>query len=149
MRAVVQRVSAARVDVREVTVGQILDGVLVLLGAEKGDTESDVDYVARKVAHMRIFEDDDGLMNRSLLDIGGAALVVSQFTLLGDCRRGRRPSFVDAMGPEDASRMVDAMVAALGSLGVHVETGQFRATMSVTLTNEGPVTILVDSRKSF
>lgn len=146
MRAVVQRVRSSEVCIDGETVGKIGKGSLVLLGVEQGDTERDLRYLYEKVVHLRIFEDEQGKMNLSLLDIGGAMLVVSQFTLLGDCRKGRRPSFVNAEAPELASRWCDRFVEAVAGQGVHVETGRFGADMQVSLVNDGPVTILLDSR---
>lgn len=147
MRAVVQRVSRARVDIGGETVGAIEEGLLVLIAAGQRDGEKDLEYVTRKIAELRIFEDDEGRMNRSVEDVGGAILAVSQFTLYGDTRKGRRPSFVDAMAPEPAAAMVERFVGALRSRGLRVETGRFGADMDVTLTNKGPVTILIDSER--
>lgn len=149
MRAVVQRVSWARVKVDGATVGEIGPGLLVLLGAGTGDREEDVAYLANKVVHLRIFEDDAQNMNRSVLEAGGGLLVVSQFTLYGDCRKGRRPSFIAAMEPAEAERLCERFVALCGEHGVPVETGRFRAMMDVELCNSGPVTVLLDSRKQF
>jgi D-tyrosyl-tRNA(Tyr) deacylase len=149
MRAVVQRVSFARVRVGQECVGEIAAGLLVLLGAATGDGDSDVDYLATKVVHLRIFEDDEQNMNRSLLEARGALLVVSQFTLLGDCRRGRRPSFIGALEPLEAERLCDLFVGRCRALGAPVQTGRFRAMMEVELCNSGPVTVLLDSRKQF
>lgn len=149
MRACVQRVSHAQVVVAGETVGQIDRGLLVLLGVASGDTDEDAAQLSQKIAELRIFEDDAGKMNRSLLDIGGAMLVVSQFTLLGDCRKGRRPSFIEAAAPELAERLYQVFVEAVGERGIRVETGRFRQHMEVSLTNDGPVTLLLDSRKMF
>lgn len=149
MRAVIQRVSSASVRVGDEVTGAIEAGLLVLLGAEEGDEEKDLAYLLDKVVNLRVFEDDEGRMNRSLEDVGGAMLVVSQFTLLGDCRKGRRPSFVKAMAPEPAEAMIDELVRRARERGVRVETGRFRADMKVSLVNDGPVTVLVDSRKLF
>jgi len=149
VRACVQRVSQCSVTVDGQVVGQIGRGLLVLLGVTHDDTQADVDYLAEKTTGLRIFEDDAGKMNRSVLDIGGQVLVVSQFTLWGDCRRGKRPSFTDAAPPELAERLYDQFVAAVGRLGVPAATGQFRAHMDVALVNDGPVTLLLDSRKGF
>jgi D-tyrosyl-tRNA(Tyr) deacylase len=149
MRAVVQRVRWARVKVNENTVGEIGRGVLVLLGAGQGDGEQDVDYVAGKVVNLRIFEDEQHSMNRSLLDVGGAVLVVSQFTLYGDCRKGRRPSFIHALAPEEAERLCDLFARRCEAHGLEVRTGRFGAMMDVELSNSGPVTMLLDSRKQF
>jgi D-aminoacyl-tRNA deacylase len=149
MRAVLQRVSRARVTVDGHTVGSIDDGLLVLVAARAGDTEADADHVARKVAELRIFDDAAGKMNRSVEEAGGAVLVVSQFTLYGDCRKGRRPSFSDAMAPEAAEPLIDHVCNRLRARGLRVETGVFRAAMEVSLVNRGPVTILIDSAREF
>ncbi len=149
MRAVVQRVGRARVLVDGRVAGEIAAGVVVLLGVGRGDTPESAAYLAEKTAHLRIFDDDQGKMNRSLLETGGAALVVSQFTLYGDARGQRRPSFVQAAPPEDANRLYEEFVRVLRALGVRVETGVFQARMAVELTNDGPVTILLDSEKLF
>ncbi|PHR97941.1 MAG: D-tyrosyl-tRNA(Tyr) deacylase [Blastopirellula sp.] len=149
MRAVVQRVSSASVTVNEEIVGQIQTGLLVLLGVSPDDDQTDVNYLAEKTAHLRIFEDEDGKMNRSVLDIGGSILAVSQFTLYGDCRKGRRPSFTSAAGPEPANELYEAYVAALKELNLPVQTGIFRANMDVASVNDGPVTLLLDSKKEF
>jgi len=145
MRAVVQRVSQCAVDVDGEKVGSIGPGLLVLLGVAKGDEPSAADYLAEKIANLRIFEDDHGKMNRSLMDIQGDMLVVSQFTLLGDCRKGRRPSFIQAAPPEIAERLYQQFVEAVRSKGLHVETGQFQAMMAVSLINDGPVTLVLES----
>ncbi len=149
MRAVVQRVSKASVEVNGLTVGSIGPGLLVLVGVGQGDTEEDARYLAEKIVHLRIFPDADDKLNRSVLDIGGSVLAVSQFTLWGDCRKGRRPSFVDAAPPDRARVLYEAFLHALRDRGVPVATGLFQETMAVHLTNDGPVTILLDSRKSF
>jgi D-aminoacyl-tRNA deacylase len=150
LRAVVQRVARAEVRVDGEVVGRIGAGLCVLVGAAVGDGRLDVEYLADKVVNLRIFEDDDGKMNRSLLEAGGGVLAVSQFTLLGDARRGRRPSFIGALEPGAAERLYDSFVAALRSAGVaEVATGRFRAMMEVELVNSGPTTILLDSRKEF
>lgn len=149
MRAVVQRVSQARVLVDGQVVGQIGEGLLVLLGVGQDDTSVDLTYTVNKVAALRIFEDEDGRMNRSVSDIDGAILAVSQFTLYGDVRKGRRPSFVSAMEPSKARTMFEQYVEQTRALGLCVETGTFQAMMAVELTNDGPVTILVDSKKDF
>lgn len=149
MRAVVQRVSEAKVTVGDRAVGAIGPGLVALVGAGEGDTEADAAYVAGKVAELRIFEDDEGKMNRSVEEVGGSVLVVSQFTLFGDCRKGRRPSFVRAMQPEVAGRLVERVGELLQDRGLRVETGEFGAMMDVLLTNHGPVTLLLDSRKEF
>ena len=147
MRAVVQRVTSARVRVDERTTGEIGRGLLVFAGVEKGDGPDDIAYIAGKVNDLRIFEDPAGKMNLSIGEVGGAALVVSQFTLCGDCRRGRRPSFDEAESPAVAKPMYEGLVSALRKLNVKVETGEFQAHMEVELTNDGPVTILLDSRR--
>lgn len=149
MRAVVQRVSQANVVVESEVVGEIQRGFLVLLGVAEGDTQADVVYLAQKIAGLRVFEDDAGRMNLSLQDVGGAMLVVSQFTLLGDCRKGRRPSFVAAAKPDKADELYCSFVAEVRGQGISVETGQFQTHMDVQLVNDGPVTLLVDSRKEF
>lgn len=149
MRAVVQRVSRARVAVGAQVGGEIGPGLVVLLGVGRGDTPEAAAYLAEKTAHLRIFDDEQGKMNRSLLDVQGAALVVSQFTLYGDARGQRRPSFIQAAAPEEANRLYEEFVRALRGLGVRVETGFFQARMAVELTNDGPVTILLDSEKLF
>jgi D-tyrosyl-tRNA(Tyr) deacylase len=149
MRAVLQRVSEAAVVVDERTVGAIGRGLLVLLGVGREDDESDVRYLAQKTAGLRIFEDEQGRMNRSVSDIGGAVLVVSQFTLYGDCRKGRRPGFSDAAPPQRADSLYRDYVAQLQALGLTVATGIFQADMKVSLVNDGPVTFLLDSKREF
>jgi D-aminoacyl-tRNA deacylase len=149
MRAVVQRVSRAKVSVGECTSGEIGLGLLVLLGVAHEDTEADANYLADKVGGLRIFEDDDGKMNRSVLEAGGSVLAVSQFTLYGDVRRGKRPSFDAAAPPEAARRLYDLFVTRIQALGLRCETGRFQEMMRVELVNEGPVTILLDSKKEF
>lgn len=149
MRAVVQRVSRANVTVAGEKVGSIDRGLLVLLGVGHDDQNDDICYLADKIVHLRIFEDDQGKMNRSVLDMGGSVLVVSQFTLWGDCRKGRRPSFVAAAPPERAEAAYQAFVEALRRHSVPVATGMFQKTMAVELVNDGPVTLLLDSKKSF
>ena len=145
MRALVQRVSDARVEVDGGVVGKIESGLVVLLAVAADDSVSDADYLADKIINLRIFSDADGKMNLSLLDSGGAMLVVSQFTLYGDVRRGRRPSYTEAAEPEKANLLYSYFVDRLRSAGVRVETGVFQAHMQVNLTNDGPVTIIVDS----
>lgn len=145
MRIVLQRVSRASVSVEGERVGSIGRGLLILVGVADGDTEAEVRRMGQKCAEMRIFADDEGRFNRSLLDIGGEALVVSQFTLLADVRRGRRPSFAGAAGPELAEPLVEAFAAALREAGVRVATGRFGAKMAVELVNDGPVAIVIDS----
>jgi D-aminoacyl-tRNA deacylase len=149
MRAVVQRVSRARVTVEERVTGEIGAGLMVLLGVGREDSPAVAASLADKVANLRIFEDDQGKMNRSLLDVKGAALVVSQFTLYGDARGQRRPSFISAAPPERAAALYEEFNKALRGLGITVATGIFQAMMSVELVNEGPVTILLDSDKTF
>ena len=149
MRAVVQRVSRCRVSVEDKGVSEIGPGLLVLLGVGKADTEAAADYLADKVLGLRIFEDDQYKMNVSVQDTGGAVLVVSQFTLFGDVRRGKRPSFDAAARPEEAIRLYEHFVGRIRAAGVRCETGKFQAMMEVELVNQGPVTILLDSEKSF
>jgi len=149
MRAVVQRVSHARVIVDGNVTGEIADGMVVLLGVGHGDTSAVATGMAEKISNLRIFEDDQRKMNRSLLDVKGNALVVSQFTLYGDVRGQRRPSFVAAAQPEQAKNLYEEFSEALRTLGIEVATGIFGAMMSVELVNEGPVTILLDSDKTF
>lgn len=149
MRAVVQRVSSSKVTVDEEVVGNINNGLLVLLGVTHDDTSKDVDYMVDKVTNLRIFEDENDKMNLSLKDINGEVLAVSQFTLYGDCRRGRRPSFSDAARPEVANPLYEEFVKKIRDLGINVSTGKFGAHMMVDLTNDGPVTILLESRKEF
>jgi D-aminoacyl-tRNA deacylase len=149
MRAVVQRVSEASVIIDGQTVGEIRQGLLVLLGVAKGDTSGDAVYLAEKTFGLRIFEDDHGRMNLSVEDVSGSVLVVSQFTLLGDCRKGRRPGFTDAAEPELADMLYEDYVGIMQQRGINVATGIFRAEMKVGLINDGPVTILLDSRKQF
>ncbi len=149
MRAVVQRVSSSHVEVNQKTVGRIEHGLMVLIGVEQGDSENDAAYLAEKTIGLRIFEDDDGKMNRSLIDTGGAMLVVSQFTLLGDVRKGKRPGFSRAASPDVGNELYLHFVELARSKGIHVETGIFRADMQVHLVNDGPVTILIDSNKTY
>lgn len=149
MRAVVQRVSGACVRVNGEIAGQVSHGLLVLLGVAREDTEADADYLAQKIAGLRIFEDDDGKMNRSVNDTRGAVLAVSQFTLYGDVRKGKRPSFDVAARPELARQLYEQFVECIRSLGVRCETGAFQQMMDVELVNQGPVTILIDSKKLF
>jgi D-tyrosyl-tRNA(Tyr) deacylase len=149
MRAVVQRVKQASVTVDSEIIGNIEAGVLVLLGVASGDTAADAKTMADKVVDLRIFEDDDEKMNLSLEQTGGELLAVSQFTLLGDCRKGRRPSFASAAPPEEAERLYEAFVSAVELRGIKVATGKFRAMMDVSLVNWGPVTLMLDSRKQF
>ena len=149
MRAVVQRVSRAKVTVNDWTSGEIGLGLLVLLGVGHEDTESDVNYLVAKIAGLRVFEDKDGKMNRSVQDAGGSILAVSQFTLYGDVRRGKRPSFDEAAPPEQARRLYELFVQKIQAAGLRCETGRFQEMMQVELANEGPVTILLDSKKEF
>ena len=149
MRAVVQRVDSASVRVKDEIVGQIDRGFLVLLGVGTDDTDADAVALAEKIAGLRVFEDDDGKMNLALNDVDGRMLVVSQFTLFGDCRKGRRPSFVEAARPDQAERLYESFVAEVRGQGLQVETGRFQAHMDVSLVNYGPVTLLLDSRKAF
>jgi len=147
MRAVVQRVASASVRVDGEEVGSIGEGGLVLLGVGRHDTRNDAVFLAEKIANLRIFPDDAGLMNRSLLDVGGAMLIVSQFTLYGDCRKGRRPGYSDAAPPAQAEALYLEFVAAVRAIGIQVATGTFQAMMDVSLVNRGPVTLLLDSAK--
>jgi D-tyrosyl-tRNA(Tyr) deacylase len=149
VRAVVQRVSEASVRVDGEVRARIGPGRAVLLGVGVGDAERDADYLAEKVLNLRVFPDEAGQMNRSVLDGGGGVLVVSQFTLYGDARKGRRPSYVDAAAPDEANRLYERFVERLRTSGLDVATGVFRATMDVALVNRGPVTILLDSRRQF
>src|SRR5438552_4217788 len=149
MRAAVQRVSRCRVTVDENTIGEIGAGLLVLLGVSKSDTEAAADYLAEKIIGLRIFEDAEGKMNLSVHESGGAVLVVSQFTLYGDVRRGKRPSFDAAARPEEAKRLYEYFVDKIRAAGLRCETGQFQAMMEVELVNSGPVTIILDSERTF
>ena len=146
MRAVIQRVERSSVNADGRHVAGIGVGLLVLLGVNRTDTEADAEYLARKTSRLRIFEDADGKMNRSLIDIGGEMLVVSQFTLYGDCRKGMRPSFTHAAPPEMAEPLYEWFVSKLRAEGVHVQTGRFGAAMAVNLVNDGPVTLIIDSK---
>lgn len=149
MRACVQRVSRARVTVEDREVSQIGKGLVVLLGVGPQDDQASAQLLADKIVGLRIFEDDDGKMNRSLQEVGGEMLVVSQFTLWGDCRKGRRPSFVGAAPPDQAERLYEAFIASAGAQGVRIATGVFRAHMQVELVNDGPVTLLLDTDRTF
>jgi D-tyrosyl-tRNA(Tyr) deacylase len=149
MRAVVQRVLEASVKVDGEIVGQIEQGLLVFLGVATDDTQTDVVTLSEKIAGLRIFEDDDSKMNRSVVEVSGSMLVVSQFTLLGDCRKGKRPSFIAAAPPEMADALYQSFVAEIKGYQIPVQTGRFRADMKVSLINDGPVTMLLDSRKLF
>lgn len=149
MRAVVQRVTRAEVRAGAEVVGVVGRGYLALVGVESGDGEPDAEYIADKIAGMRIFEDDQGKMNRSLTDVGGGVLVVSQLTLLGDCRKGRRPSFTASAPPQTAERLYLSVARRIADRGIPVATGRFRAEMEIELVNQGPVTLLLDSKKAF
>lgn len=149
MRAVVQRVKKASVTVDNKVVGEILNGFVVLLGVEKEDEQKDLDYISEKVLNLRVFEDEAGKMNRSLVDVGASILAVSQFTLYGDCRKGRRPGFDRAAPPEMAEKFYKEFILKCRNGGIQVETGIFRADMLVEIHNDGPVTILLDSKKDF
>ena len=149
MRCVVQRVSEASVAMNGETVGAVGPGLMVLIGVSAEDTDADLKYMTEKVPNLRIFDDDNGVMNRSVLDAGGGILAVSQFTLYGDARGGRRPSYIRAAKPEEANAMYERLVEAWRAKGIHVETGIFRTDMKVSLVNDGPVTILLDSEKVF
>lgn len=149
MRAVVQRVTHGTVTVESEKVGKIGAGLVVLLGVGKDDIKQDAAYIAEKIAHLRIFEDEAGKMNLSAMDIGAGVLAVSQFTLYGDCRKGRRPAFTEAAGPETAEELYKDFVKQLRQLGIQVETGRFQTMMMVEIHNYGPVTILLDSKKNF
>ena len=149
MRAVVQRVTGASVTVEGETVGAVGPGLMVLIGVSKEDTDKDLKYIVEKVQNLRVFDDENGVMNRSILDAGGSILAVSQFTLYGDARGGRRPSYFRAAGPEMANELYERAVAAWRDQGIHVETGRFRTEMKVSLVNDGPGTILLDSEKAF
>ncbi|MFZ5943328.1 MAG: D-aminoacyl-tRNA deacylase [Bacillota bacterium] len=149
MRAVVQRVTTGRVKVGEETTGEIEKGLVVFLGVTHNDSPADAQYLAEKIGNLRIFEDGDGKLNLSVLDVKGKILSVSQFTLFGDCRKGRRPSFTEAASPDTAQQLYEIFNNLLRNMGLKVETGIFQAHMQVELINDGPVTILLDSRKIF
>ena len=149
MRCVVQRVTEASVTVNGETVGAVGPGLMVLIGVSTEDTDADLKYMAEKVPNLRIFDDENGVMNRSVIDVGGSILAVSQFTLYGDARGGRRPSYIRAAKPDEANALYERLVAAWRAKGIHVETGRFRTEMKVSLVNDGPVTILIDSEKAF
>ena len=149
MRCVVQRVTESSVTVENEITGRIGPGLLVLIGVSSDDTDTDLKYMIDKVPNLRIFDDENGVMNRSILEVGGEILAVSQFTLYGDARGGRRPSYFRAAKPEAANAMYERLIAAWREKGIHVETGRFRTEMKVSLVNDGPVTILLDSEKAF
>lgn len=149
MRCVVQRVTSSSVTVNGVVSGQIGPGLMVLIGISAEDTDADLKYMAEKVPNLRIFDDENGVMNRSVLDVGGSILAVSQFTLYGDARGGRRPSYIRAAKPDKADELYERLIACWREKGIHVETGIFRTEMRVALVNDGPVTILLDSEKTF
>ncbi|WP_019228149.1 D-aminoacyl-tRNA deacylase [Sedimentibacter sp. B4] len=149
MRGVVQRVKRAKVSVDDKAIGQIDHGIMLLLGVEEDDEEKDLEYMCDKVVNLRIFEDEEGKMNKSVLDVCGSLLVVSQFTLLGDARKGRRPSFIQAARPEKAVPMYEKFIENMIKSGLKTQTGEFGADMQVELVNDGPVTILLDSKKTF
>jgi D-tyrosyl-tRNA(Tyr) deacylase len=149
MKAVVQRVKNANVKVDDKVIGSIGNGILLLLGIEETDEDKDLEYMCDKVPNLRIFEDENGKMNKSLLDVGGSILVISQFTLLGDARKGRRPSFIAAARPDKAIPMYEKYIAEMKEKNIFTQTGEFGADMKVELTNDGPVTILLDSKKVF
>ncbi len=149
MRAVIQRVKSASVKVEGELVSEIEAGLLIFLGVAHNDTETELEYIANKIANLRIFEDADGKMNLSLLDTGGSALVVSQFTLYGDCRKGRRPSFINAARPEAANTIYEKFISCMKNMNIPTQGGTFQAMMDVQLINDGPVTILLDSDKQF
>lgn len=149
MRAVIQRVSSAKVEVESKITGSINKGLLILLGVHTNDTEKDVTWLAEKIINLRIFDDEKGFMNLSLKDVNGELLVVSQFTLYGDCRKGRRPSWSTAAPPQTAELLYEEFNKKCSMLGIKPETGIFQAMMNVTLTNDGPVTLLLDSHKTF
>lgn len=149
MRAVVQRVKFSKVEVDGNMIGSINKGLNVLLGISKEDTIEDVKYLKDKILNLRIFEDEEGKMNKSLIDVGGELLVISQFTLYGDCRKGKRPSFIEALGGEEAQKFYNEFVKECKEVLGNVETGEFGADMKVTIENDGPVTIILDSKKTF
>lgn len=149
MRAVVQRVKSSKVEVRGKVIGSIKVGLNVLLGVCKGDTQKDVEYLVDKILGLRIFEDEFEKMNKSLLDVGGELLVISQFTLYGDCRKGKRPSFIEALGGENAEKLYEDFVKKCKNTLKDVQTGEFGADMLVSIENDGPVTLMIDSKKVF
>ncbi|WPC41279.1 D-aminoacyl-tRNA deacylase [Clostridium sp. JS66] len=149
MRAVVQRVKYSRVEINGEVVGEINKGLNVLLGISREDTEEHITYLKDKILNLRIFEDENGKLNKSLIDVGGELLIVSQFTLYGDCRKGRRPSFIEALGGDEAEKMYEEFVRQCRETIPKVETGRFGADMLVTIENDGPVTLMIDSNKTF
>ena len=149
MRGVVQRVKRAKVSVDNNVIGQIDHGIMLLLGVDESDEEKDLEYMCDKVVNLRIFEDENGKMNKSLMDVNGSLLVVSQFTLLGDARKGRRPSFIQAAVPDKAIPMYEKFISNMKNLNIVTQSGEFGANMQVELVNDGPVTILLDSKKTF
>jgi D-tyrosyl-tRNA(Tyr) deacylase len=149
MRAVIQRVTSAKVTVDDRQTGAIGEGLLVLLGVHKDDEQGDITWLADKIINLRIFDDEDGKMNHSLVDTGGSMLIVSQFTLLADCRKGRRPSWSEAAPPDKARQLYEEFIQAVADSGITTATGEFQAMMEVSLVNSGPVTILLDSHKKF
>jgi D-tyrosyl-tRNA(Tyr) deacylase len=149
MRAVVQRVNSSKVEVEGKAIGQIQKGLNVLLGISKDDTDEDIIYMRDKILNLRIFEDENGKLNKSLLDVKGEIIIISQFTLYGDCRRGRRPSFIEALGGDEAEKIYEKFVGQCRDLVGKVETGEFGADMLVSIENDGPVTIMIDSKKKF
>ena len=149
MRAVVQRVKQSSVTVEERVTGQIGQGLMVLIGVEEGDTEKDAEYIAKKVSALRVFDDEEGVMNLSVQDVGGEILAVSQFTLLGDVRKGNRPSYFTAARPEEADALYRKVIELIQAKGIHVEEGVFQTEMLVSIDNDGPVTILLESHKLF
>ncbi|KZL93774.1 D-aminoacyl-tRNA deacylase [Clostridium magnum] len=149
MRVIVQRVRYSKVEVDGKVIGEIDRGFNVLLGISKEDTDEDITYMRDKILNLRVFEDENGKLNKSLIDVGGELLVVSQFTLYGDCRKGRRPSFIEALGGEDAEKMYEEFVRQCREVLPKVETGKFGADMMVTIENDGPVTLMIDSKKTF
>lgn len=149
MRAVVQRVNFSKVEVDGKVIGSINKGLNVLLGVSKEDSIDDIKYLKDKILNLRIFEDEEGKMNKSLIDVAGELLVISQFTLYGDCRKGKRPSFIEALGGEEAKKFYDEFVKECEEVLGNVETGEFGADMKVTIENDGPVTIILDSKKTF
>jgi D-tyrosyl-tRNA(Tyr) deacylase len=149
MRAVIQRVDHASVRINHQELSSIDKGILILLGVAKADTETDADYILEKAVNLRIFEDEHNKMNKSLIDIKGAMMVISQFTLMGNCMKGRRPSFIEAEEPSRANQLYEYLIGKAKEKGTHVETGKFQEMMKIELVNDGPVTILIDSKKKF